>query len=390
MTRLQTPKNPEILLLVAGAKGAVASTVAAAVIAMRHDPKLILTSMTTADKFPYLGDARAMRIAGWDPSPRSLTESINIHGVLPDTLWRPYERELTDIAIVEPPGKESDLKIQIKNIVEAINLFKKYNTDCLPVLINLLPAADCPDLSRCRSLSELSAMPISELIPDIAYVIAAIYCGIPIINFSPNEVEIPTIIEEAASKRVPMCGRDGKTGQTYLKVVLASALKARSLYIDGWYSVNILGNADGANLNNPEKAKGKLQNKTQLLDNILGYHVGERYNDVSHKVHIDYYPPRGDAKEAWDVIDFLGLFGLPMSLRLNLQGRDSILAAPMVLDLTRWMIALQKAGISGPVPELGFFFKRPVGDSAPVTFNEQMDSLLKLEHVCNEANRSEP
>jgi myo-inositol-1-phosphate synthase len=204
-----------------------------------------------------------------------------------------------------------------------------------------------------------------------------------VVNFTPNEIEIPSLLHEAAERGVPLAGRDGKTGQTYLKVVLASALKARKLYVDGWYSLNILGNADGKNLMEPGKAEGKLMNKTEILDEILGYSVGERYQAASHKVHIDYYPPRGDAKEAWDVIDFLGLFGLPMSLRLNLQGRDSILAAPLVLDLARWMAALQRSGKSGLVPELGFYFKKPLGDKPFLTFEDQLTGLHDLEESCN-------
>jgi myo-inositol-1-phosphate synthase len=167
-------------------------------------------------------------------------------------------------------------------------------------------------------------------------------------------------------------------------VVLASALKARNLLVDGWYSLNILGNADGANLMDPARAAGKLHNKTSLLDDILEYEVGQNYGTPTHKVHIDYYPPRGDAKEAWDAIDFKGLFGLPMSIRLNLLGRDSILAAPLVLDLARWVAALHLAGRSGPIPELGFYFKKPVGDDPPLTFQDQVTSLAKLERECEE------
>ena len=181
-----------------------------------------------------------------------------------------------------------------------------------------------------------------------------------------------------------MAGRDGKTGQTYLKTVLASALKARSLLVDGWYSLNILGNQDGKNLMDPKKAAGKLSNKTEILDEILGYPVGERYGASSHQVKIDYYPPRGDAKEAWDVIDFLGVFGLPMSIRLNLQGRDSVLAAPLLLDLARWMVVLQMAGRSGPIPELAFFFKQPIGNDPPMSFQDQVSGLQDLELDCEQ------
>jgi myo-inositol-1-phosphate synthase len=132
----------------------------------------------------------------------------------------------------------------------------------------------------------------------------------------------------------------------------------------------------------PERAAGKLANKTQLLDDILGYPVGEKYGTPSHKVHIDYYPPRGDAKEAWDVIDLIGLFDLPMSIRINLQGRDSILAAPLVLDLARWMAALSTTDRKGLIPELGFYFKKPMGDCPPVTFQEQLNCLQSLENEC--------
>jgi myo-inositol-1-phosphate synthase len=159
--------------------------------------------------------------------------------------------------------------------------------------------------------------------------------------------------------------------------------------VDGWYSLNILGNADGQNLMDPEHASGKVANKTELLDEILGYSVGHRYGTSAHKVHIDYYPPRGDAKEAWDVIDFRGLFDLPMSIRLNLQGRDSILAAPLVIDLARWLAALQMAGRGGLIPELGFFFKKPLGQNPPLTFQDQLNSLEVLERFCRQAIETE-
>jgi myo-inositol-1-phosphate synthase len=221
-------------------------------------------------------------------------------------------------------------------------------------------------------------------LPDLEYALAAILSGVPVVNFTPNIVEIPVLLKEADKKGIPMAGRDGKTGQTYFKVVLASALKARNLRVDGWYSLNILGNADGANLMDPAHAAEKLSNKTNLLDDILGYTVGENYGAPAHKVHIDYYPPRGDAKEAWDAIDFKGLFGLPMSIRLNLLGRDSILAAPLVLDLARWMAALQMAGRCGPVAELAFYFKKAVGDFPPQTFQDQVIGLSRLAKECEE------
>jgi myo-inositol-1-phosphate synthase len=373
-------RTPQLLLLVAGLKGAIGTTLAAAVAAMQENPQLIVSGLTTADKFPFLGDCPSIAMAGWDLSADDITGSIARHGVLPEGLWRPYENRLAQISVFDSPDTAFSLADQVKLLQADIQRCRERYPDARPVLVNLLPATcDISDPARFTTVDQLLGEAGAGILPDLAYVIAAIDTGIPVVNFTPNTVELPAICNLAVTNRVPIAGRDGKTGQTYFKVVLASALKARGLYVDGWYSLNILGNADGLNLMDPDRACGKLSNKTHLLDDILGYSVGERYGRSAHKVHIDYYPPRGDAKEAWDVIDVSGIFGLPMSLRLNLQGRDSILAAPMAMDLARWAAALQIAGFAGPVPDLGFYFKKPVGDSAPLTFENQLAALKNLE-----------
>lgn len=382
---MTTSRQSELLLLVAGAKGAVASTLAVAVTMLRHDPKTVLSNLTTSEKFPYLGLPQSVSMTGWDQNPIEMTESIRNHGVLPDHLWGSFNTNLNDIFIKLPPSGSATLHDNIQQISSDIEGFKTQHQNAQPVFVNLLPASSTQYINNIRSIKQLYKELDHKLLPDMAYTLAAISCGVPVVNFSPNILEIPAIVRAACKAKIPICGRDGKTGQTYLKVVLASAFKARNLYIDGWYSLNILGNADGKNLEDPGKADGKLRNKTETLDDILGYPVGERYESASHKVRIDYYPPRGDSKEAWDVIDFMGLFGLPMSLRLNLQGRDSILAAPMVLDLARWMAALQRAGKCGLVPELGFFFKKPIGESVPHSFQDQVLSLAALERFCDDA-----
>jgi myo-inositol-1-phosphate synthase len=313
-----------------------------------------------------------------------MSESLETHGVIPERLWKPCENELNAMPVFEAPESGPDLGKQVDHLVDDIGRFKALHPDSHLVFINLLPAGVRRDFSACQTLSQLYTNDACRDLPDFAYTLAAVLSGVPVVNFSPNVVEIQPMLDEAVQQGVPIAGRDGKTGQTYLKVVLASALKARNLHIDGWYSLNILGNADGENLQDPECAEGKLSHKTDLLNDILGYSVGQNYKAPSHKVHIDYYPPRGDAKEAWDVIDFQGMFGLPMSLRINLLGRDSILAAPLVIDLARWVTALKLAGRSGSVPELAFFFKKPVGDSAPLTFQDQINSLHQLELSCVE------
>jgi myo-inositol-1-phosphate synthase len=384
MSRTDNTDPAALLVLVAGAKGAVASTLAAAVTVMQHDPASVVPSLTTGQLFSYLGPLQATRLAGWDNVDESLTAAIEKHGVIPESIWKAHARDFDRIPVLRAPAPTAGLQAQVEQILRDISDFKSQNPGARAVFVNLLPAAAPHKLAECDSLAKLYTAAQTAVMPDLAYSLAAIAAGVPVVNFTPNTVEIPLLLDEAVRQGVPVAGRDGKTGQTYLKVVLASALKARHLLIDGWYSLNILGNADGANLMDPDRAAGKLSNKTQLLDDILGYRVGENYGAPAHKVHIDYYPPRGDAKEAWDAIDIKGMFGLPMSIRVNLLGRDSILAAPLVLDLARWAAALQLAGRCGPVPELGFYFKKTVGESPPLTFQDQITSLARLERECNE------
>ena len=384
MNMTHSSKSQPLLLMVVGAKGAVGSTLAVVVAAMSQQPESILPSLTTAQMLSGLLASQPVHLVGWDLHDRTLLECIKGHGVLAKELWEPYESQVDQVQIRIPPKASLDLRGQVERVKQDILAFKAQYPHAKSVLINLLPAAPTRDLNHFADLSQLYAKLAPEDLPDLPYIIAAIQTGVPIVNFTPNEVEFPLVIKEAVRQGVPISGRDGKTGQTYLKVVLASALKARNLIVDGWYSLNILGNQDGKNLMDPHRAAGKLSNKTDILDDIMGYQVGERYGVSSHKVQIDYYPPRGDAKEAWDVIDFLGVFGMPMSMRLNLQVRDSVLAAPLVVDLARWMIVLQMAGRSGPVPELAFYYKKTVGHEPPLSFQDQVAVLRELGLWCRQ------
>ncbi len=373
-----------LLILASGAKGAIGSTLAAAVLAMRHHPEWVLPYLTTAGKFPWLFPQGAVEFAGWDIAPHAMTAAIRAHGVLPASVWRHHADEIDHIQVLPAPSADADMAAQIDQIVHDIRTLSACFPESLPVFVNLLPACSAESPDACQTAADIVQQVNPAIFPDMAYALGAVFSGIPVINFTPNPVECRALVQEAIQSDVPVVGRDGKTGQTFFKVVLASAFKARNLRVDGWYSLNILGNADGKNLMDPERASGKLANKTRLLDDILEYQVGERYGETAHKVHIDYYPPRGDAKEAWDVIDLNGIFDMPMSLRINLQGRDSILAAPLVFDLARWMGALFLSGRRGLVPELGFYFKKPMGDSPPVTFQEQLNCLQALERTCND------
>jgi myo-inositol-1-phosphate synthase len=373
------------MLLVAGAKGAIATTLAAAVAALVKAPELVRPYLTTRGRFPYLGPLERTCMAGWDTNSQSLQDALALNAVLPNHVCRLLANDVDRMPIKAAPAIDLDLKHQVDQLCQDITEFKKQHPHARPVMVNLLPAGGATDVAINCEMADLYRRVSPARFPDMAYTLAAVESGIPVINFTPNPIEFSAVIDKARRSQVPLAGRDGKTGQTYLKVVLASALKARQFTVDGWYSLNILGNADGKNLMNPERAAEKLAHKTDLLDDILQYPVGNRYGVSSHKVHIDYYPPRGDAKEAWDVIDFNGLFDLSMSIRVNLQGRDSILAAPLVLDLGRWLVALQLAGKSGLVPELGFYFKKPLGENPPLTFQAQLAQLTRLERFCDEA-----
>jgi myo-inositol-1-phosphate synthase len=378
-----------VLLLVAGARGAIGSTIAVATVLLEQQPDLILSSLISKSLFPELGPPRAIRMAGWDSAPGTTAAAVSSQGVLPDAIWRPCQSALDDLPILPAPDAAETPGAQIELLNRQMRTLCADFPGARPVLINLLPASKVVEWPDAATLTDLHKLPGFADIPDLAYTIAAIECGIPVVNFTPNCVELPAVVAAAHDRSVPLIGRDGKTGQTYLKVVLASALKARSLEVDGWYSLNILGNADGANLMDPEKAAGKLANKTDLLTDILGYAPGGQYDVPTHKVRIDYYPPRGDAKEAWDVIDFRGIFGMPMSMRINLIGRDSILAAPMVLDLARWAAALKLSGHKGLVPEMGFFFKKPLGDNPPLTFQDQLMALDALAENCSRTSAAD-
>ena len=377
-------QTPPVLLLAAGLGGAIGSTLAAAATLMSGRPELVEPYLNTIDRYPDLPAPQRFCLAGWDRSKRPLTAALAAHGVVPESLWTGVRSAVDQIPLLAAPAPDASLKDQTADLARDIDGLRRRFPRCPPVLVNLLPAAPLQDLAGCRTIDELEKAADTAALPDLAYVLAAIAAGVPVVNFSPNTLEIPATLAAAEAAGVPIAGRDGKTGQTYFKVALASALKARCLRIDGWYSLNILGNADGANLDDPQRAAGKVANKTDLLDEIVGYRVGERYGRSTHMVRIDYYPPRGDAKEAWDVIDLAGMFDLSMSLRIDLQGRDSILAAPLVFDLARWMVALQRCGRRGPVPELGFYFKKPVGLCPPVTFTEQLAALDRLAAACCE------
>ena len=202
----------------------------------------------------------------------------------------------------------------------------------------------------------------ADISPSMIYAYAAIKLGIPYANGAPNLSADITALEELANKtKTPLAGKDFKTGQTLMKTILAPGLKARQLGISGWFSTNILGNRDGEVLDDPDAFKTKEESKLSVLDTILEPERNpDLYNDLYHKVRINYYPPRGDDKEGWDNIDIFGWLGYPMQIKVDFLCRDSILAAPIVLDLVLFLDLAKRSDMSGIQEWLSFYFKSPM------------------------------
>jgi myo-inositol-1-phosphate synthase len=218
---------------------------------------------------------------------------------------------------------------------------------------------------------------------SMIYAYAALKEGIPYANGAPNlSADIPALVALAAETKSPIAGKDFKTGQTLIKTVIAPALKARLLGVTGWYSTNILGNRDGEVLDDPESFKTKEESKKSVLDYILQPSLyPDLYGNLCHLVRINYYPPRGDNKEGWDNVDLVGWLGYDMQLKINFLCRDSILAAPIVLDLALFLDLAGRAGLSGIQEWLSFYFKSP--QHAPGLYPEHdlFIQLMKLKNT---------
>ncbi|MBX9599691.1 MAG: inositol-3-phosphate synthase [Bryobacteraceae bacterium] len=219
--------------------------------------------------------------------------------------------------------------------------------------------------------------------PSQIYAYAALMSGVPFANGAPNlTTDVPALLDLARERNIPICGKDFKTGQTFMKTLLAPGFKARMLGIEGWFSTNILGNRDGEVLEDPGSFKTKEETKLSVLDQILQPHLyPDLYGKLYHAVRINYYPPRGDAKEGWDNIDIFGWLGYPMQIKVDFLCRDSILAAPLVLDLVLFLDLAQRAGMKGVQEWLSFYFKAPM--TAPGLYPEHdiFIQLMKLKNT---------
>jgi myo-inositol-1-phosphate synthase len=218
---------------------------------------------------------------------------------------------------------------------------------------------------------------------SMVYAYAALKEGIPYANGAPNlNVDIPALTALAQQNGCPVAGKDFKTGQTLIKTVIAPGLKARLIGVNGWYSTNILGNRDGEVLDDPESFKTKEESKKSVLDYILQPDLyPQLYKDLCHVVRINYYPPRGDNKEGWDNIDLVGWLGYPMQLKINFLCRDSILAAPIVLDLVLFLDLAKRAGLAGIQEWLSFYFKSPMHAPGLYPEHDLFIQMMKLKNT---------
>ncbi|MGB5302826.1 MAG: inositol-3-phosphate synthase [Gemmatimonadota bacterium] len=315
----------------------------------------------------------------WDPIPDDAYDSARHCGVLkpedlepiadfmrtikpmPAVFDKAYVKKL-DGTNVKTGANKLELAEQLR---ADIRRFKAEN-DCARVVIVWAASTEIflkpqPVHDTVESLEQAMRENHEAIAPSMIYAYAALMEGVPFANGAPNlTVDLPAMIELSARNQAPIAGKDFKTGQTLMKTILAPGLKVRMLGLSGWFSTNILGNRDGEVLDDPESFKTKEESKLGALEYILQPEMyPDLYSNMYHKVRINYYPPRGDNKEGWDNIDIFGWMGYPMQIKIDFLCRDSILAAPIVLDLALFMDLASRAGLSGIQEWLSFYLKAP-------------------------------
>jgi myo-inositol-1-phosphate synthase len=365
---------------IVGVNGAVASTVIAGVELMKRGlvQRLgMITERTEArisesitemlDLVPLEG----LVFGGWDLQFANCFEGALHHKVLPAHVLEKVRPELERIRPWPAVFAKSYVeKLRGDNVVAAgshreevaileanLEVFKKTHGLERVVMVNLASTEGFLEVQPVhRDLRSFEAgLDASDpaITPAMRYFYVANKLQMPYCNFTPSLTNVPALDAQANQMANPFAGMDGKTGQTLLKTVLASMFRARRLFIEGWYSTNVLGNSDGLVLDAPSSNKTKVLSKSAVLDSIVGYHVD------NHQVHIHYYKPRGDSKEAWDNIDIVGFAGIPMQIKVNFLCQDSALAAPLVIDLVRLLDVAKRSGERGIQRQLSMFFKSP-------------------------------
>lgn len=315
---------------------------------------------------------RDMEFGGWDLSDNDLGTCALQHGVLTEHDLNDGAGTLRDMKAWPAVGSKAHCanidgnnrmadghRGAVQQIQQDLAKFKKDRGLDRVVVVNLASTEKMPDAGE-GSLASRDGFEKGldandpAISPAMLYAYAAIDADTPYANFTPSvAADVAPLAEMAKERGVPVAGKDGKTGQTFLKTVIAPALKERALHVDGWFSTNILGNSDGLALDDPKSLASKLGTKGSVLDDILGYKVED------HIIMIHYYRPRGDDKEAWDNIDLTGFLGQKMQLKLNFLCKDSILAAPLAIEIARCLDLAAKRGQGGVREELSLFFKLP-------------------------------
>jgi len=410
------PAKGKLGILLPG-MGAVATTFIAGVQAIRRGIGQPVGSLTqlghirigkrTEDNSPAIKDYVSLAalddivFGGWDIFPDNAYQAAVRAGVLEARHLDVLKEELEAIrpmpAVFEqayvkklngPNVKKGTSKMHLaEQVMEDIRAFKAQHS------CDRLIAVWCGSTEVYRKPTEVhstldnfeAALRAShdDIAPSQIYAYACLKMGVPYANGAPNlSVDTPALLELARRQGLPVAGKDFKTGQTLMKTILAPGFKARMLGLSGWYSTNILGNRDGEVLDDPESFKSKEVTKLGVIDHILQPQLyPELYGNVSHVVRINYYPPRGDNKEGWDNIDIFGWLGYPMQIKVNFLCRDSILAAPIVLDLALFMDFAHRAGMSGIQEWLSFYWKSPMTPDGLYPEHDLFIQLMKLKNT---------
>ncbi|MBV8762668.1 MAG: inositol-3-phosphate synthase [Deltaproteobacteria bacterium] len=410
------PASGKLGILLPG-MGAVATTFIAGVMSIRKGLGKPIGSLTqlghirlgkrTDGNSPAIKDYVSLAklddivFGGWDIFPENAYEAAVKAGVLESKDLEPIKAELSAVkpmsAVFEqayvkklngPNVKKGTSKMDLaQQLMEDIKQFKTKN-GC-----DRLVAVWCGSTEVYRkptdvhsSLDKFEAglkASHDDIAPSQIYAYACLKMGVPYANGAPNlSLDTPALLELARKQSMPITGKDFKTGQTLMKTILAPGFKARMLGLEGWYSTNILGNRDGEVLDDPESFKSKEVSKLGVIDSILQPEkYPDLYGNISHVVRINYYPPRGDAKEGWDNIDIRGWLNYPMQIKVNFLCRDSILAAPIVLDLALFMDFAARAGMSGIQEWLSFYWKSPMTPDGLYAEHDLFIQLMKLKNT---------
>ncbi len=410
------PADGKLGILMPGL-GAVATTMIAGVIAVNKGfakPVGALTQMgsirlgkRTENRYPLIKDFVPLAglnnivFGGWDVYEDNVFEAAMNAKVIEPMMLHSIKPELEAIVPMKAVFDKSFIKnldgTNIKTgatkydlalaVMEDIENFKEANDCSRVVLVWCGSTEKYIEVSGVHETIEAFEEGLHNndpaIAPSMIYAYAAIKLGVPFANGAPNlTCDIPALIELAKETGTPVAGKDFKTGQTLMKTILAPGLQARALGVRGWFSTNILGNRDGLVLDDPDNFKTKEVSKLSVLEEILRPDINpELYGDLYHKVRINYYPPHGDNKESWDNIDIFGWMGYSMQIKINFLCRDSILAAPIVLDLALFMDLAKRASMSGIQEWLSFYFKSP--QTAPELKPEHdiFKQLIKLQNT---------